>query len=153
MKDKYFFDTNILIYTFDGSDFEKRSRAVGLIESTMREGTGCISYQVVQESLNVLINKLHATTAQAHQFLEDVLVALWLVNPTERLYRVGLNLTRRYKFSYYDSLIVAAALDARCNTLYSEDLQDNQKIESLTIINPFRPTIHRDVLPDKEEID
>ena len=153
MNGKFFLDTNVLIYAFDETNFEKRSRAVDLIQSAVREGAGCISYQVVQESLNVLTKKLNATTAQAHQILEDVLVALWLVNPTERLYRVGLNIMRRYKFSYYDSLIVAAALDARCDTLYSEDFQPAQRIERLTIINPFHPTIHRDTLSGNVETD
>ena len=137
MKGKFFLDTNILIYLFDETDSSKRMRAEYLIQSGVREGTGYISYQVVQEAINVIIKKLHATTAQAHQFFEDVLSPLWLVNPTGRLYRDGLYIVRRYKFSFYDSLIVAAALDARCEILFSEDLQDGQRIERLTIINPF----------------
>lgn len=140
MKDKFFLDTNILLYVFDETDFDKRTRAEHLIQSAVREGTGCISYQVVQEALNVITRKLRATTAQAHQFLEDVLIALWLVNPTGRLYRYGLDIARRYKFSFYDSLIVAAAIDAGCEILYSEDLQDGQIIERLTIVNPFHST-------------
>ncbi len=137
MKDKFFLDTNILLYMFDETDIDKRTRAEDLIHSGVREGNGCISFQVVQEALNVITKKLHATTAQAHQFLEDVLNALWHVNPTGRLYRHGLDIVRRYKYSFYDSLIVAAALEAKCEILYSEDLQDGQRIERLTIINPF----------------
>ncbi len=81
--------------------------------------------------------KLGATAVQAHQILEDVLVPLWSVNPTVRLYRRGLDIMRRYGFSFYDSLIVAAALEAKCRILYSEDLQDGQIIEKLMIVNPF----------------
>ncbi|MCY4148353.1 MAG: PIN domain-containing protein [Gammaproteobacteria bacterium] len=103
----------------------------------MREGTGCISYQVVQETINVVTRKLRAKATQAHQFLEDVLVPLWSVNPTNRLYRCGLDIMQRYRFSFYDSLIVAAALEGKCRTLFSEDLQDGQTIEKLTIVNPF----------------
>ena len=140
MKCKFFLDTNVLIYLFDKTDVSKRLRAEHLIQSGVREGTGHISYQVVQEAVSVIIKKLHATTAQAHQFLEDALIPLWLVNPTGRLYRNGLDIVRRYKFSFYDRLIVAAALDDRCEILYGEDLQDGQRIERFAIVNPFDST-------------
>ena len=137
MNDKYFIDSNVFIYVFDETDGEKRTRSVDLIQSAVREGIGHISYQIVQETINVITRKLGATVAQTHQFLEDVLVPLWSVNPTDRLYRFGLEIMRRYGFSIYDSLIVAAALESKCRFLYSEDLQDGQIIEKLTIVNPF----------------
>ena len=137
MNDKYFIDSNVFIYVFDETDSEKSTRSVDLIQSAVREGIGYISYQVVQETINVITRKLGATAAQTHQFLEDVLVPIWSVNPTDRLYRFGLGIMRRYGFSFYDSLIVAAALESKCRILYSEDLQDGQIIEKLTIVNPF----------------
>jgi predicted nucleic acid-binding protein len=57
--------------------------------------------------------------------------------PTEALYRSCLRLQDRYRYSFYDSLIIAAALDSGCDRLYTEDLQDGQRIEGLTIVNPF----------------
>jgi len=138
MNDKYFIDSNVLIYVFDETDYAKRARSEELIRSAVREGIGCISYQVVQETINVITRKLSATATQANLFLEDVLVPLWSVHPTSRLYRCGLDIMRRYRFSFYDSLIVAAALEAKCRTLFSEDLQDGQTIEKLTIVNPFK---------------
>ncbi len=137
MNDKYFIDSNVLIYVFDETDYAKRTRSEDLIQLAVREGIGCISYQVVQETINVVTRKLSATATQAHQFLEDVLVPLWSVNSTKRLYRCGLDIMRRYRFSFYDSLIVAAALEGKCRTLFSEDLQDGQIIEKITIVNPF----------------
>ena len=62
---------------------------------------------------------------------------LWKVNPTLTFYQRGLDLQAHYQFSFYDSLIVAAALEAGCKTLYSEDLQHDQRIEGLCIQNPF----------------
>ena len=62
---------------------------------------------------------------------------LWQVNPTVALYRSAVSLQSRYRFSFYDSLIVAAALEAGCTRLYSEDLQHDQQIQQLTILNPF----------------
>ena len=71
---------------------------------------------------------------------------MWQINqilPTPELYRSGLRVQARYGYRFYDSLVVAAALQAGCTTLYSEDMQDGQRIEGLTIRNPFAET--RDV--------
>lgn len=132
-----FFDTNVLIYLFDGTDDAKRERAELLIQQALDNETGCISYQVVQETMNVITRKLNATPEKALQLLDRVLVPLWQINPTRTLYRRGLDLQTRYGFSFYDSLIIAAALEAGCTCLYSEDMQDGQQIQSLTIQNPF----------------
>lgn len=137
MNDKCFIDSNVFICLFDETDYEKRTRSADLIQSAVREGMGYISYQVVQETINVITRKLGATAVQARQFLEDVLAPLWSVDPTSRLYRRGLELMRRYGISFYDSLIVAAALEARCKTLYSDDFQDGQVVEKITIVNLF----------------
>ncbi len=133
-----FIDSNVIVYLFDKIDTNKHQCAENLLQRTLELGTGCISYQVVQETINVITRKLNATTDEARQLLDRVLIPLWHVNPTQMLYRRGLDLQARYQFSFYDSLIVAAALEAGCNTLYSEDLQHGQKIEGrLTIENPF----------------
>lgn len=132
-----FFDTNVLIYLFDGTDDAKRERAELLIQQALDNETGCISYQVVQETMNVITRKLNATPEKALQLLDRVLVPLWQINPTRTLYRRGLDLQARYGFSFYDSLIIAAALEAGCTCLYSEDMQDGQQIQSLIIQNPF----------------
>lgn len=132
-----FIDSNVFVYLFDQTNPKKRRIAENLVRETLERETGFISYQVVQETSNVLIRKLNATTEEARQFLDRVLLPLWRVNPTEMLYRRGLDLKARYHFSFYDSLIVAAAPEAGCKTLCSEDLQHNQQIEGLTIENPF----------------
>ena len=132
-----FLDSNVLVYMFDTTDIDKHQRAENLIYRSLESGTGCISYQVVQETLNIVTRKLGATRGQASRLLDDVLIPLWQVNPTHALYRRALNLQGEYGFSFYDSLIVAAALEAGCTRLYSEDLQDSQQIQGLTIRNPF----------------
>ena len=133
-----FFDTNILVYLFDEVDDHKRERAERLVEQALKSESGCISYQVVQEAINVITRKLDATPEKARQLLSHVLTPLWRVNPTPTLYERGLDLKTRYGFNFYDCLIVAAALEAGCKTLYSEDLQHGQQIDGLTITNPFR---------------
>ena len=138
MSVEHFLDTNVFIYLFDETNDHKRERAVRLVQESLVNETGCISYQVVQETLNVITRKLNATPEKARQILDDTLIPLWRVNPTRTLYQRSLDLQTRYRFSFYDSLIVAAALEAGCKSLFSEDLQDGQQIEDLTITNPFR---------------
>ena len=133
-----FLDTNVFIYLFDETDPAKRRIADGLVQRSMEHGSGCISFQVIQETMNVLIGKLGATPDQVRQLLDDVLFPLWRVRPSRALYRRGLEVRSRYRFSVFDSLVVAAALDAGCTTLYTEDLQHGQHIEGLTIVDPFR---------------
>lgn len=138
-----FVDSNIFVYMLDISAPAKRQRARELVYGLLDDRTGCISYQIVQEALNVLIGKLGEPPDAVTSFLEEVLLPLWRINEinaTPELYRSGLRVQARYGFSFYDSLIVAAALAAGCTTLYSEDMQDGQRIEGLTIRNPFAET-------------
>ncbi len=137
MSAEVFIDTNILIYLFDETTAAKRQCAESLVRQSLESGTGCISYQVVQETMNVVVRKLRATPEDARQLLDEVLIPLWQVNPTPSLYRRGLLIQTRYGLSFYDALIVAAALEAGCNRLYSEDMQHGQQIQQLTIQNPF----------------
>lgn len=132
-----FLDTNVFIYLFDETDLAKRRRAEFLVHRSLEDGSGCISYQVVQETLNVVTRKLGARPQSARLLLDDVLAPLWQVNPTRALYARGLHVHAQYGFSFYDSLIVAAALEADCTRLYSEDLQHGQQVGHLTIHNPF----------------
>ena len=132
-----FIDTNVFVYLFDETDPDKRRRAEWLVRRCLESGTGCISYQVVQETLNVVTRKLGARPESARLLLDDVLAPLWRINPSRSLYSRGLRVRAQYGYSFYDSLIVAAALEAGCVRLYSEDLPNGQQIEQLTVQNPF----------------
>lgn len=135
-----FIDTNIFVYLFDETDARKRGIAGQLIRNALETRGAQISHQVIQETLNVLTRKLPSpmSAADARRFLEKVLAPLWLARPSLALYQRGLDLQARYGFSFYDSLIVAAALEGGCARLLSEDLQHGQQIEGLTIENPFK---------------
>ena len=132
-----FLDSNVLVYSVDDRFPEKRQKAMELVSRSVIEGTGCISFQVVQETLNVLIGRLGTPVGQLRVLMDDVLFPLWQVYPSASLYQDAISIQSRYGFSFYDSLIVAAALEAGCTRLYSEDLQHGQHIERLTILNPF----------------
>ena len=133
-----FLDTNIFVYSLDETDARKHRIATELIDRLVEDQTGCISYQIVQETMNVMIRKLDATPERVQRVLDDTLEPLWQVYPSLDLYKRGLGLQARYGFSFYDSLIVAAALEADCDRLYTEDMQHGQGIDGLTIENPFR---------------
>jgi predicted nucleic acid-binding protein len=110
------------------------------VESALQAHSASISFQVVQETLNVLTRKLPTpmTAGDAGSFLEHVLGPLWRSSFSLALYRRALDLHARYRYSFYDSPTIAAVLDAGCTRLYSEDLHDGQRIEGLTVENPFR---------------
>lgn len=133
-----FIDSNVFVYLLARSEPEKRATARDLVERGI-DGGAVISFQVVQETLSVMTRKLASdvTAADARAFLQDVLLPLWKVMPSEDLYRRALDIQERYRYGFYDALIIAAALSAGCRTLYSEDLQHGQRIERLTVVNPF----------------
>ena len=135
-----FIDTNVFIYLFDETNDRKRNIADRIVKTALETRTARISHQVVQETLNVVTRKLPSpmTAENAQRFLVQVLAPLWQIMPNIALYRRGLDVQARYGFSFYDSLIIAAALESGCTRLYSEDLQHAQQIEGLTIENPFK---------------
>ena len=139
MSGKFFLDTNIFVYAFDPVAETKSRRADHLIKEALASGKGTISYQVVQEFLNVAIRRFAnpMSAAEAEQYLNSVLHPLLAVHSSKELYVEALHLQSGYKFSWYDSLIVAAALQAECELLLSEDLHHGQKIGALRIANPF----------------
>jgi predicted nucleic acid-binding protein len=139
MNGKFFLDTNVFVYSFDQGSVAKLRRSSQLIGRAVTTRTGVISYQVVQEFFNLALRKFATpmTSDEAEQYLGAVFRPLLAVNSSQALYGEALRLTRRYRLSWYDSLIVAAALEAECSVLYSEDIQHGQKIENLRVQNPF----------------
>jgi predicted nucleic acid-binding protein len=136
----YFLDTNIFIYDIEATDKRKQRIAQQLITHAIESDTGVISYQVVQECLNVITHKAHRplTAVEAERYLDAVLAPLCRVFPSLSFYRRALAVKERWRFGFYDSLIITAALEAGCRTLYTEDLQHDQKINGLRIVDPFR---------------
>jgi predicted nucleic acid-binding protein len=135
-----FIDSNVLTYLFDQTDPRRRGIAREIVERSIADGTGSISFQVVQEVLNVTTHKMEnpLSGTDAVAFFDTILSPLWRVYPSGDLYRRAVQIKVRYRFGFYDSLIVAGALEGGCTRLLSEDLQDGQAIDSLTVENPFR---------------
>lgn len=139
MSGRFFLDTNIFVYSFDRSAPKKALRAAQLIRQALTTGDGVISYQVAQEFFNVALRRFDQamTVAEAEQYLATVFRPLIAVQSSPALLAEALRLNATHRLSWYDSLVVAAAIEASCSVLYSEDLQDRRKFGSLRVENPF----------------
>jgi len=139
MSARFFLDTNIFAYTFDTKAPAKARRAVQMIRQAADTGNGVVSYQVVQEFFNLAFRRFQhpMNVAEAEQYLITVFRPLLAVHSSPVLYVEAMRIAGRYRLSWYDCIIVAAALQSECSVLYSEDLQHGQEIESLLIENPF----------------
>ena len=135
-----FLDTNIFVYAFLASEPRKHAKAVQLIEASLASGLGCISYQVIQEFANVARKKF-ATRLGADDckaFVEAAMQPINRVASSTGLIHEALDLQDELKYSFYDSLMLAAALQADATTLYTEDLQHWQLVRgTLRITKPF----------------
>lgn len=139
MKDKYFIDTNIFIYSFDKTSPVKMTKAQSIISQALEKNNGFISTQVIQEFANVATRKFinPMKPKDLKIYMDEVLFPLCSVFPSFEILEKSLTIHERYKYSFYDSMIVTAAIISGSNILLSEDLKDNQKIEEITILNPF----------------
>ncbi len=137
---RFFLDTNVLVYTFDDTSPQRRESARELVEMGLTTGLGCVSYQVIQEFLDVALTKFGTPldAGDAGAFVERVLAPMWRVSPTIALYKEALDIQGSSGYGFYDSLIVASALACGCTTLFSEDLQHGRRFASLTVVDPFR---------------
>jgi predicted nucleic acid-binding protein len=139
MSDRFFLDTNIFVYSFDQSAPVKAQKAAHLIRNALTTQKGVISFQVVQEFFNVALRRFSQPMqgADAEQYLRTVFQPLLAVHSSQALYAEALHLHAQSGLSWYDSLIVAGALQARCDRLYTEDVQHGQRFGDLQVTNPF----------------
>ena len=127
-----FTDTNVLLYLLS-ADSDKAERA-----ETLLSGRVVISVQVLNEFVNVARRKLAMPWSDLTRMLDDIRRFAEVRALTVATHELGLSLAQRYKLSIYDAMIAAAAIEAGCKTLWSEDLQHGQKLAGqLTIRNPF----------------
>ena len=132
-----FFDTNVLVYAFDEGEPEKREVALALIKEHLQEGDGMLSVQVLREfyaSVRRLARPLSAAQA------EEALGSFAVFSPMTEDWRMVVGTARRSReltLSFWDALIVEAALRGGADRLLSEDLQHGQQIDDLVVENPF----------------
>lgn len=130
--DKPFFDTNVILYAFNQDDPR------GPIAETLLAAGGSISVQVLNEFVAVARRKLDKNWEEVRRALDILRVFCPEPVPlTVETHECATRIAERYRYSIFDSLIIAAAFDAGARTLYSEDMKDGHAIDGLTIRNPF----------------
>lgn len=138
MSDKRFVDTNILVYAHDASAGVKHKRSLQLIENLWSEGTGALSTQVLQELCICLRRKVDPpfSTEEIRQLVRDYMSWSVVVNTPELIVQ-ALDLEHRFRISFWDALILQAAVHGGATTVYSEDLASGQKYGAIQVINPL----------------
>lgn len=139
MKDRAFFDTNILVYSFDSTDQGKYEIASDLIIRAYQKGDGVISTQVLKEFYVTVTQKipLKMDMDDAEQVIRDF--SLWTVVETSvSLILKAIRFQRQHRFSFWDAMIVTAAKVSNCTTILTEDLSHDIIIDDIRILNPFR---------------
>ena len=133
MKDKIFIDSNIFLYTFDSRDEKKQkiSKEITLSPNSI------ISIQVINEVSNNLIKKFKFDNSMVKRFIKSCYNRYEVINFAKETFLLACDIRDSYNISYYDSLIVSTALNAKCTILYSEDMQHGLKIDDLVILNPY----------------
>ena len=135
MKDKVFLDSNVILYAFGGERTRKE-----VVKNLIRERP-LLSVQVINEVINVLIKKFNFPIHEVKEVFDFLKANTEIILVNLHIIKLALIVKERYRFSYWDSLIVASALESGCSILFTEDMQHSQVIEDvLTIKNPFNET-------------
>jgi predicted nucleic acid-binding protein len=139
MTERVFVDTNVFVYALDPRDPEKLARARTWLEHLWGTRTGRVSFQVLQEFYVSVTKKLKPglDPETARQFVRS----LWAWEPVatdEQIFVAAWSLQDRFRLSWWDSLIVAAARSGGCSVLLTEDLQSGQFFEGVRVVNPFQ---------------
>jgi predicted nucleic acid-binding protein len=132
-EDKAFFDTNVVAYAFSAGDRRQRVALDLLVVG------GTVGVQTLNEFVRVVISRLKRPWSDAIAWLETIEELCEPAVPmTLSVHRKGLRIAQTYGYQLYDSMMLAAALEASCTVFYSEDMQDGQTIGDMTIRNPFK---------------
>ena len=135
-----FVDTNVLIYAVDVFDRRKHEAARAWRAELWKSNRGRISFQVLQEFYAKVTQKWPAASNDARAEVRDLLK--WKpVLVDDAVIERGWKIQDRYKLSFWDALIVAAARQASCRYLLTEDIQAGQEIEGMIVVNPFRASL------------
>jgi predicted nucleic acid-binding protein len=139
MSDKYFVDTNILMYAHDTSAGKKHEQAKALVEELWRDRTGVVSTQVLQElAVNLRRKAKKPLDAKAtRDVVSDYLAWQVVVYGGDSILE-AIDLETRYQISFWDALVIQAAQASGASVLYSEDLSADQLYAGMRVVNPLR---------------
>ena len=133
-----FFDTNILVYTVDASEPERREKATDCLARAVRDDTIVISTQVLQEFFNITTRKLRPPLS-AREAAQQVaqLCGFEVVGASSHSVMSAIELAQQHKLVWWDAQILEAAMRANADVLFSEDGQNGRQFGQLTVTNPF----------------
>ncbi|NOY65450.1 MAG: PIN domain-containing protein [Nitrospirae bacterium] len=136
--EKIFLDTNIIVYAYDKSAGEKHRIAADIMIELWKRGNGVVSPQVLQEFFVITTRKISKPlkVSVVKEIIKDLLVWDVIVNDSETILS-AIDIHLKYKYSFWDSMIISAALQGGASRLYSEDFSNGQTIKGMTIKNPF----------------
>jgi predicted nucleic acid-binding protein len=135
-KDKCFIDSNAFIYLLDATDVKKNKLALELFATRLNMFDTYISTQVIKEVSSVCLRRLKYSIDEVYRVV-DLLNEHNVMDTSVETIKSGLEIVRNHSFSFYDSLIIASAIESNCSVLYSEDMNHGETIAGLKIINPF----------------
>ena len=136
-KTKVFFDSNILVYFADGADPQKQQIAEKLIKNAVINDNGVISTQSLQEFFAATTRKLMCSKEKSKDYVENFSDSFTVEQVSVSLILKAINISIKNQFSFWDSLILSAAIQSGCIICYSEDLTNGQLVEGVKVVNPF----------------
>ena len=137
MIDRVFIDTNVLVYVYNSDEANKQEIINRFIDNELIDCTIYISTQVMNEFYNTLSKKKFPHSI-IKRYFNEIIYSFNILIPNIQISIKAIDLKEKYHYSWWDSLIIAAALENECSILYTEDLQHNQLIENRMLIkNPF----------------
>lgn len=132
-----FIDTNVWVYALTEQDHAKKKIAAELISKTYLEDTICVNAQVLKEFANFAFKRTKKSADEINAMLKKM-ASYSFVPDTKELVMQAVILKERYDVGFYDSLMLSAANKAKCDVIYTEDLNSGQKYGTVTAINPFK---------------
>ena len=132
-----FIDTNVWVYALTEQDHAKKKIAAELISKTYLEDTICVNAQVLKEFANFAFKRTKKSADEINAMLKKM-ASYSFVPDTKELVLQAVVLKERYDVGFYDSLMLSAANKAKCDVIYTEDLNNGQKYGTVTAINPFK---------------
>ena len=132
-----FIDTNVWVYALTEQDHAKKKIAAELISKTYLEDTICVNAQVLKEFANFAFKRTKKSADEINAMLKKM-SSYSFVPDTKELVMQSVALKERYDVGFYDSLMLSAANKAKCDVIYTEDLNSGQKYGAVTAINPFK---------------
>jgi len=136
--DKVFVDTNVLVYAYDIDAGHKRQIALNIMKDLWRVGLGILSTQTMQEFFVTVTGRINTPldSSEAADIIKRLSKWDVVINTTETIFE-AIMVHERYKYSFWDSLIIASAIEGGAKIILSEDLADKQTIKGVAIKNPF----------------